>query len=206
MSPDMKKSLHGLINNIYAGDFQKIALDENTESYATSTFNQLYRQFAQGIKKEMSSNDKKALQEMSGIDESEDGLFTTDASVTTFEGNAYNQVMKDFVSQLSDYHQFELDSMLPETYLFRDTRGNPLYESSMNLNVWATQPDHKVATATPANIAAPVTSATTEKLSNRSTMNKAYAIFNGKSVDTMNRYIELNKFDTFEKLPFKTKE
>jgi len=206
MSPDMKKSLHGLINNIYAGDFQKIALDENTESYATSAFNQLYRQFAQGIKKDMSGSDKAKLKEMSGVDESEDGLFTTDTSVTTFEGNAYNQVMKDFVAQLSDYHQFELDSMLPETFLFRNTRGKPLYESTINLNVWATQPDHKVATATPANIAAPVTGATKEKLTNRSTMNKAYQIFNGKSVDTINRYVELNKFDTFEKLPFKTKE
>lgn len=76
----------------------------------------------------------------------------------------------------------------------------------MNLNVWATQPEHKVANATPANIAAPVTGATKEKISNRSTMNKAYGIFNSKSVDTINKYTELNKFDTFEKLPFKTKE
>lgn len=37
-------------------------------------------------------------------------------------------------------------------------------------------------------------------------MNKAYGIFNSKSVDTINKYTELNKFDTFEKLPFKTKE
>lgn len=206
LAPDTKKSLHGLINNIYSGDFQKIALDDNTESYATSTFNQLYRQFAQGMKKDMSSSDKQSLREMSGIDEGEDGMFTTDTSVTTFEGNAYNQVMKDFVSQLSDYHQFELNGILPESFSFRDTKGNPLYESTMNLNVWATQPEHKVANATPANIAAPVTGATKEKLSNRSTMNKAYGIFNGKSVDTINKYTELNKFDTFEKLPFKTKE
>lgn len=206
IDPDTKKSLHEIINNIYSGDFQKAALDENTETYATSTFNQLYRRFAQSMKKEISSSDKEALNEISGGSADEDGLFTTDANVTTFEGNAYNQVMRDFVQKLEDYHQFEFDSINPETYTFGDTIGKPLYEANLNLHVWSSQPEHKVVKDTPAEMARPVTGASKEKIQNRSTMVKAYNVFNGKSVDTINKYREIAKFDTFEKLPFKTKE
>lgn len=205
MQPEQKEKLHILINNIYSGDIQRVVLDENTEAYTVSLFNQLYRQFAEGTKKELSTGDKDTLKEMSGVDESDDGLFTTDASVITYE-NSYNQVMKDFVSQLSDYHQFEFDSMLPETFLFRETRGKPLYESSINLNVWATQPDHKVLKTTPSNIESPIEKATKASILDRSTRLKAYGVFNSKSVATISKYAEYNAFDTFEKLPFKTKE
>ncbi len=206
LDPDTKKALHEIINNIYVGDFQKAALDESTETYATSTFNQLYRRFAQSMKKDVSSSDKEALNEMSGGGTDEDGMFSTDTSITTFEGNAYSQVMRDFIQKLEDYHNFEFESMFPENYVFGETTGKPLFESNLNLNVWASQADHRVAKETPAEMARPVSGATKEKIQARSTMVKAYNVFNSKSVDTVNRYREIAKFDTFEKLPFKTKE
>lgn len=133
-------------------------------------------------------------------------MFSTDTSITTFEGNAYSQVMRDFIQKLEDYHNFEFESMLPENYVFGETTGKPLFESNLNLNVWASQADHRVAKETPAEMARPVSGATKEKIQARSTMVKAYNVFNSKSVDTVNRYREIAKFDTFEKLPFKTKE
>lgn len=178
LDPDTKKSLHEIINNIYVGDFQKAALDESTETYATSTFNQLYRRFAQSMKKDVSSADKEALNEISGGNVDEDGMFSTDTSITTFEGNAYAQVMRDFIQKLEDYHNFEFEAMLPENYVFGETTGKPLFESNLNLHVWASQPTTRVAKETPAEMARPVSGATKEKIQARSTMVKAYNVFN----------------------------
>lgn len=202
--PEDRKHIHDVINNYYQEDIWKLIADENIAEYFKSTVKKLKDTFL-GNKIEATSWDTFTADDLQKgvieLSDDEDGAVATRVlNEKDNDTNVYERIMWAFLPKLRSYNEFEKEMILPDTFTLSESKWKILFESDINLHTWASQPNHKVATATPAAVQWP--KATAEESLLAALRLKAYNIFNKKSKQTINMFKSIDNINNFEKMEY----
>jgi len=201
--PEDRKHLHEVINNYYQGDIWKLIADENTSEYFKSTFSKLKKTFlgTQDAPPASFTNEdvEKGIIEF-GDDIDEGSMATRVLDEKDADTNLYETIIGAFLPKLKAFNDFEKAMLSPKVFNFQASTGKPLFEMELNLNTWASQPNHNVLKGNRAGLAYPQKDA--GKAMEYSVKAKAFDVFDKRSEATILKFKEVDAINLFEKQTF----